>query len=321
MISVLVSVVVFAWYRKRKGKILVIEKDFRNPYKGSRKYLLLYDKSINGLRLYSNVFKPKSDKLIPTFERDPFLWDSKVIYAYQGVSGNPDDDNIVPIHKPIVSQAGALQQAKEISNSLVNTMNFLAACKDYRNSQRAIFTIGADKQVEGIIKHIGYDGVQFEYTYINPKTNEPLTKSIVFNELTQLKQLKPVMVKDEDEKEHPDLWNTPAPSTEDFLTTEWVINNYGIVPVEDVNVMLAKTKDAIASFNSAVNDRIMSHASWITRNATTVMIIVLVFVLAITNSILIYQWSQSMAIAVAAAHGGSAVTTHAVSILPNVTKT
>lgn len=41
MISVLVSVVVFAWYRKRKGKILVIEKDFRNPYKGSRKYLLL----------------------------------------------------------------------------------------------------------------------------------------------------------------------------------------------------------------------------------------------------------------------------------------
>ena len=132
MVSVLVAVIIFAWNRKRKGKILVIEKDFRNPFKGSRRYLLLYDKNINGLRLYTNVFKPKSEKLIPTFERDPFLWDSKTIYAYQGISGNPDDDNIIPIHKPIVSQSAAMQQAKEISNSLVNTMNFLEACKNYR---------------------------------------------------------------------------------------------------------------------------------------------------------------------------------------------
>jgi hypothetical protein len=49
------------------------------------------------------------------------------------------------------------------------------------------------------------------------------------------------------------------------------------------------------------------------------MIIVLVFVLAITNGILIYQWSQAMSIAVAAAHGTTS-TAHAISILPNVTK-
>ena len=324
MISVLVGIVLFAWNRKRKGKILVIEKDFRNPYKGPRRYLLLYDKNINGLRLYTNVFKPKSEKLIPTFERDPFLWDSKIIYAYQGVSGNPDDDNIIPIHKPIVSQSAAMQQAKEISNSLVNTMNFLAACKDYRVEQQAVYTRQNGKdtvEISGVIKSIGYAGVEFEYRYQDSKNErQVLTQRILFTELSALKNLKPVMVKDANGVEHADLTDIkPAPSYEDFLTPEWVMNNYGVVPVEDVNVMLAKQKDAIASFNSSVNDRIMSHSSWITRNSTTIMIIVLVFVLAITNGILIYQWSQAMSIAVAAAHGTTS-TAHAISILPNVTK-
>lgn len=323
LIGVLVGLVIFAWNRKHKGKILVIEKDFRNPYRGPRRYLLLYDKRTNGLKLYSNVFKPTHEKLIPTFERDPFLWDSKTIHAYQGVSGNPDDDNIVPIHKPIVSQSAALQQAKEISNSLVNTMNFLAACKNYRVEQRAIYKRmnGKDAlEISGVIKGIGYVGVEFEYMYEDPKDKQVHTQRIIFNELSQLKNLQPVMVKGADGVERPELTDIkPAASYEDFLTPEWVMNNYGVVPVEDVNVMLAKQKDAIASFNSAVNDRIMSHSSWITRNATTVMIIVLVFVLAITNGILIYQWSQAMAIATASAHGAVAAV-HPVSILPNVTK-
>ena len=324
MISVLVGVVIFAWNRKRKGKILVIEKDFRNPFKGSRRYLLLYDKNINGLRLYTNVFKPKSEKLIPTFERDPFLWDSKTIYAYQGISGNPDDDNIIPIHKPIVSQSAAMQQAKEISNSLVNTMNFLEACKNYRVGQRAVYKRQSGKEtqeINGVIKSIGYAGVEFEYRYKDPKkADEIITQSILFSELGELKNLKPVMVKDSEGNEYAELTDIiPAPSYEDFLTPEWVMQNYGVVPVEDVNVMLAKQKDAIASFNSSVNDRIMSHSSWITRNSTTIMIIVLVFVLAITNGILIYQWSQAMSIAVAAAHGTTSAV-HPVSILPNVTK-
>ena len=320
MISVLVGVVIFAWNRKRKGKILVIEKDFRNPFKGSRRYLLLYDKNINGLRLYTNVFKPKSEKLIPTFERDPFLWDSKTIYAYQGVSGNPDDDNIIPIHKPIVSQSAALQQAKEISNSLVNTMNFLEACKNYRVGQNAVYKKDSN-EIKGIITSIGYAGVEFEYKYKNPKKeDEVLTQRVLFTEISTLKNLKPVMVKDEEGNEYAELTDiAAAPSYEDFITPEWVMQNYGVVPVEDVNVMLAKQKDAIASFNSSVNDRIMSHSSWITRNSTMLMVIVLVFVIAITNGILIYQWSQAMAIATASAHGAS-VATKAVSILPNVTK-
>ena len=320
MISVLVGVVIFAWNRKRKGKILVIEKDFRNPFKGSRRYLLLYDKNINGLRLYTNVFKPKSEKLIPTFERDPFLWDSKTIYAYQGVSGNPDDDNIIPIHKPIVSQSAALQQAKEISNSLVNTMNYLEACKNYRVGQNAVYKKDSN-EIKGIITSIGYAGVEFEYKYKNPKKeDEVLTQRVLFTEISTLKNLKPVMVKDEEGNEYAELTDiAAAPSYEDFITPEWVMQNYGVVPVEDVNVMLAKQKDAIASFNSSVNDRIMSHSSWITRNSTMLMVIVLVFVIAITNGILIYQWSQAMAIATASAHGAS-VATKAVSILPNVTK-
>ena len=74
LVSVLMTLVVFAWSRKRKGKLLIIEKDFRNPYRKAQRYLLLYDKKLNGLRLYTNVFKPKSDKVRPTFERDPFLW-------------------------------------------------------------------------------------------------------------------------------------------------------------------------------------------------------------------------------------------------------
>ena len=320
MVSVLVGIVIFAWNRKRKGKILVIEKDFRNPFKGSRRYLLLYDKNINGLRLYTNVFKPKSEKLIPTFERDPFLWDTKTIYAYQGISGNPDDDNIIPIHKPIVSQSAALKQAKEISNSLVNTMNFLEACKNYRVGQNAVYKKDSN-EIKGIITSIGYAGVEFEYKYKNPKKeDEVLTQRVLFTEISTLKNLKPVMVKDEEGNEYAELTDiAAAPSYEDFITPEWVMQNYGVVPVEDVNVMLAKQKDAIASFNSSVNDRIMSHSSWITRNSTMLMVIVLVFVIAITNGILIYQWSQAMAIATASAHGAS-VATKAVSILPNVTK-
>ena len=320
MVSVLVGIVIFAWNRKRKGKILVIEKDFRNPFKGSRRYLLLYDKNINGLRLYTNVFKPKSEKLIPTFERDPFLWDTKTIYAYQGISGNPDDDNIIPIHKPIVSQSAAMQQAKEISNSLVNTMNFLEACKNYRVGQNAVYKKDSN-EIKGIITSIGYAGVEFEYKYKNPKKeDEVLTQRVLFTEISTLKNLKPVMVKDEEGNEYAELTDiAAAPSYEDFITPEWVMQNYGVVPVEDVNVMLAKQKDAIASFNSSVNDRIMSHSSWITRNSTMLMVIVLVFVIAITNGILIYQWSQAMAIATASAHGAS-VATKAVSILPNVTK-
>ena len=281
MVSVLVAVIIFAWNRKRKGKILVIEKDFRNPFKGSRRYLLLYDKNINGLRLYTNVFKPKSEKLIPTFERDPFLWDTKTIYAYQGISGNPDDDNIIPIHKPIVSQSAALQQAKEISNSLVNTMNFLEACKNYRVGQNAVYKKDSN-EIKGIITSIGYAGVEFEYKYKNPKKeDEVLTQRVLFTEISTLKNLKPVMVKDEEENEYAELTDiAAAPSYEDFITPEWVMQNYGVVPVEDVNVMLAKQKDAIASFNSSVNDRIMSHSSWITRNSTMLMVIVLVFVIA-----------------------------------------
>ena len=320
MVSVLVGVIIFAWNRKRKGKILVIEKDFRNPFKGPRRYLMLYDKNINGLRLYTNVFKPKNEKLIPTFERDPFLWDTKTIYAYQGISGNPDDDNIIPIHKPIVSQSAALQQAKEISNSLVNTMNFLEACKNYRVGQNAVYKKDSN-EIKGIITSIGYAGVEFEYKYKNPKKeDEVLTQRVLFTEISTLKNLKPVMVKDEEGNEYAELTDiAAAPSYEDFITPEWVMQNYGVVPVEDVNVMLAKQKDAIASFNSSVNDRIMSHSSWITRNSTMLMVIVLVFVIAITNGILIYQWSQAMAVAVASAHGAS-VATKAVSILPNVTK-
>ena len=319
MVSVLMVLVVFAWKRKRNGKILVIERDFRNPYKGSRKYLLLYDKRVNGLRLYSNVFKPRSEKLFPTFEREPFLWDKKVIYAYQGISGNPDDDNIVPVHKPLVSQAAALQQSKEISNSLINTMNFLEACKDYRVEQRATYTVNDAKEqrdVPGVIKSIGYAGVEFEYSYQDPKKENSIeTRRIIFNELEQLKNLKPFLA---DGK--PELMDkSPAPSYEDFITPQWVLNNFGIVPVEDVNVMLAKQKDAIASFNSSVNDRVMSHASWLTRNSASVMIIMLIFVVSLSTGILYYQWSQAMAIAVAATHGTAVAAVHPVSILPNVT--
>lgn len=322
LVSVLMTLVVFAWNRKRKGKLLIIEKDFRNPYRKAQRYLLLYDKKLNGLRLYTNVFKPKSDKVIPTFERDPFLWDAKTIYAYQGVSGDPDDDNIVPLHKPIVSQAAALEQAREISNSLVNTMKFLDACKNYRLEQRAVYRMQRGKEmleVQGIIRGIGYQGVRFEYQFRDEKSGTQETRMIIFDGLDLLRNLQPAMVAGPDGKERPDLVDiVPPPSYEDFITPEWVMNNYGVVPVEDVNVMLAKQKDAIASFNSSVNDRIMSHSSWITRNSTTIMIVMLIFVEVVSFSILLYEWSQAMAMAYAALHGAS-VTTKAVSILPNVT--
>jgi hypothetical protein len=78
------------------------------------------------------------------------------------------------------------------------------------------------------------------------------------------------------------------PGLANFFDTEFVMRTWGIVPIENSNVVLENQKSAVSSFNSKSNDFIRSKESWATRNQALVGFIMISFVFAVVASILIY---------------------------------
>jgi hypothetical protein len=72
-----------------------------------------------------------------------------------------------------------------------------------------------------------------------------------------------------------------ADKLDKLITYDWVCQTFGIVPVEDVNVILASEKDAIATFNSTINDKVNSKQSFMKQNAMLLLFIMGMFVIFI----------------------------------------
>ncbi len=317
----------FAMRRRMKAKRLIIWKDMRNPNAPAQKYFAVYDKKADYIRLYGNLFKPWQDAIIPPFNMASYLVDGR-IYALRGVTGNPDDNNIIPVHYTLVGKAGAGAFAEELGGAVVNTLGFFEDCKRFRIGELVAYThtkqAGKEEQkteVPGMIDSIDYDGIHFKYyNYMYDKDRKPIyddngqqkleEKFIVLADSVELGKLKSQMTDEQKKK-------LPLPRYEDFFNATWVMNNFGIVPVDDANAVLESQKSAVAQFNSKVNERIMNRSSWLTRNASNVILVVMVFVIVLCNILLWYALTQDATQLFNQARGASTITTNGISVLPN----
>lgn len=281
MLGILGIFMAIAANRKWKGFRLVILKDLRNPSGGSVRYWALYNSAKDDyVKLYSNLFRPFKNKITPPFDLSAYSYD-RTIYALRGVSGHPEDENIIPIHLPLVSAAGATQYSSEASGAVIRTLKLMdrILAKKLRISD----VIELDNQ-SYYVKSIDYNGVTIAYEGEEEIKNKDGTISkhkVEYSQLLDLDRLDELKI------------TIPAkdrelPSYIDFFNTGWVMQTLGVVPVEDVNVVLSSQKSAVASFNSKVNERVLNKQGWFTRNVVLVQVILITMVFAIAFSIIIY---------------------------------
>lgn len=122
-ICVIGGVAAFALQRKGKAYVLSIEKDYRNPTSPKITYYCLVDRPAKALRLYKSLLSFKPAKNIPMFDINAYADAQKKVRCVRGVTGNPQDDMIVPLALTIPSQAGALDYANKMSDAIIMTMN------------------------------------------------------------------------------------------------------------------------------------------------------------------------------------------------------
>jgi hypothetical protein len=107
--------------RWRKGYVLIVKKDFRNPERKIPALFLLPKKAEKVMNIYKHVWSFKPEKVIPFFDVNAYK-DKKIIKGFIGVSGKPEDDNIVPYGEPIMSGVAAGFVASKISDGIKNAL-------------------------------------------------------------------------------------------------------------------------------------------------------------------------------------------------------
>lgn len=283
--------------RKAKSKKLIVLKDFRNPSAAPQKFYVRADKkSGNRLILYKNLFQPTKSKIEPPFDLSAYKWNN-VIYCVKGVTGNPDDENLVPVRIPLIGQISARTASEELASALQKTYEFYDELRQYRTGDRVLFDNPDKMKYSCTVMSFGYDGM-----VLQPDDKDK--KPILIPDVSELKYVELV-------KHSP---GGQAVRLQDILNAEWAMHNFGIIPVDDANAILIAEKDAVLSVNSAILQREVDMANKWMRQLVIIGFVLLAVGLAIFFSIISYS-------AYTFIHGlapGATVTANAVSILPKV---
>ncbi|MGC9132570.1 MAG: hypothetical protein ACP5HJ_02940 [Candidatus Micrarchaeia archaeon] len=116
LLAILMSYVELAAYRKMRGFKFVLLKDFRNPHLKPKKYLLMRED--NEINFYNSSYALKpAIKAEPYFDPNSFAFD-KTIYGVAGVSGEKEDDIIIPISIPLTSKVQLEKYVKDFKDFL-----------------------------------------------------------------------------------------------------------------------------------------------------------------------------------------------------------
>jgi hypothetical protein len=292
MLAVIGYFCVVAIMRKMKAKRLVILRDFRNRSAPIKKFYVIQNKKNgNKLVLYKNLFQPTKTKIEPPFDLDAYSW-NKVIYCFKGVTGNQDDENLVPLRVPLIGDVSATELAGVLASAIQKSIDFYGELKKYHIGD----TITFDKR-QGKIVSFGYEGMAFE-------TDQATPQRIV---ITNLKDLLCVARTEEGINR-----DGKGPALSDIISREWVNVNFGVIPVDDANAILIQEKDAILSVNSAILQRETDMANkWIRQMVILTIVIgfigIGIFFAIISYSA--YTFIHSLA-------PGATITANAISILP-----
>ena len=282
--------------RKMKSKKLVVLKDFRNRSAPIQKFYVRADKKNgNRLILYKNLFQPTKSRIEPPFDLSAYTW-NKVIYCVKGVTGNPDDENLVPVRIPLIGQISAHEISEELASALQKTYEFYDALKKFHIGDKVLYDNEDKLKHNCIVVKFGYEGMVLKL--------EGSDRTIVIPDLSELKY---VSITEHNPKGQP-------PSLQDILNVEWALHNFGIIPVDDANAILIQEKDAVLSVNSAILQREVDMANKWMRQLVIIGFVILAMGLAIFFAIISYS-------AFTFIHGlapGATATTNAISILPKV---
>jgi hypothetical protein len=286
-VGILFIFVGLAAHKRVKSTKLTVIKDVRNPSKPPEIWYIFYNPAKdNFIKMYSNLFRPFRNKINPPFDLSGYKW-GRQMFAVRGVLGpeQPEDSNLVPVHIPIVSRAGAEQFCSEVAGGIQHGLAIRDAIEksglrigddvEFDNRNFTVDALGA----YGV--KLGYDKTTKETVIVGDKETEKdvkVHKTEIVGRADGIASIR--ITKTNDANLKPGLAN--------FFDTEFVMRTWGIVPIENSNVVLENQKSAVSSFNSKSNDFIRSKESWATRNQALVGFIMISFVFAVVASILIY---------------------------------
>ena len=273
MMAIIGTIFIFVLNRKRKAKVLVVLKDWRNPSRKPQKYYAINSPGSIGFRLYTSLLAMKPTKVTPRFDMAAYTFDQR-IYAYQGVTGHPGDDTIVPIRFPDVSQITAKETAKDWNVAVANTLDFYEKAKKY--------TIGSEVKVnenKGIIYDVGYEGITIDFN-MTDANNKPYIQRETLSDWSKINQIRILSRGKGKSAQMSDLFNY-----------KWLMNNFGIMSVQDVNVALGANKEAVAQFNTTIDIKATAKQTWLNRNAILMMVAGMFLVICIDAVIL---WSGTV---------------------------
>lgn len=288
MVGVLGIFIAIAANRKSKGFKIIILRDFRNPNRKNISYWAMYDsRKDEYIKLYSSIFRPMKSGIQPPSDLSGYSF-NKIIYGIQSPTGNAYDDNIVFIHLPLVGQASANEYAISMSEAVQKTIRMREFIENHKLKINDIIEYNNAKY---IIKDINFNGITLSFNTTSITKENGIEKQTI--------KENNIIVRDLDKIETFKLLESQATSYEptliNYFNTNWVMQNMGVVPIEDVNLMLSVNKNAIASFNSKLHDRAMSKMGLWSRYPWLIPMVILIFVVVISSSILWYSISQDTA--------------------------
>lgn len=312
LLSVGGIIAIFALRRKMKSRILVV-RDARNRSLPEERYYLVNDRRVKQLRLYKTLIHPSHTAIMPPTDIKPYIFSDGKMYGYRGVTGHPDDDNIMLLRWPIVGEAMGREYSSTMSDAIQKTLSFFDACKVYHINDEVTFKIG-NVEKDGIVTNMGYDGL--EITYIIKKANkegvpEEIEQKSLFRTASQLKEADVKITKAADKD------TAVAGKITDFFNVDWVCNNLGIIPIDDANIIYKMQKDFIVEFNSRVSERMDKRKSWLERNQLLVWMVIMTLALAVFFAICAYA-TQNYVSSIA---GHAEVVNNEISAILNATHT
>ncbi len=301
MIAAVFGFMMLGLSRKRNGYKLTIIKDFRNMSTPPKKYLALYNpQKDEHIKLYSNILSPIKSKIIPPFNLQSFAY-TKNIYAYQGVSGHNYDDNIVPIHLPVIGLAAAQEYSQEMSNIILSVVDH------YNIYEKMSLQEGMGVELDN--KSYKISQITARGVYL---TGEGLKEPLEIFDIDKISKLKILTKPKESKKIY----------MNDLVTAEFIAYNLGVVPTEDVNIMLSNAKDAISSFNSKIATKQNSVMSLFGKYPWLIPMVILMLAAGISSAVM-YTGSAQAASSIYNTAGAAitSINNTAISAIDSITKT
>lgn len=307
---IIAMIAAFAGNRRMKCKKMTV-RDMANPNNPIEKYYARYEKKSDIIYLYANLFQPFKTSMEPPFNIKAYL-DSGSFKCLRGATGNPDDRNIVPVRTwPLVGKTGAKEFSSELAAAIANMESFVADCKPFRIGQEVEYT-GKHKgkdvtAIKGKIIRIGEEGIVVAHNIpFTDKEGNATSKQVelILDEHSQIANLKSLTGEEAAKK-------LPITPLENFFSAQWVMHNFGIVPVDDVNAVLESEKSSVAQYNSAVESRRQERMSWAARHGPELLIITFFMVAVIGGILYMNAVNSNISSQIGGIHSGAVVAANA----------